>query len=158
MNTTIKMVLDAWNVHIERTEKLFNELTDDQLSKEVAPGRNRGTYLLGHLIAVHDGMIALLSERKELFPQLKKIYLQEPDQSNMEVGNIGDLRGYWKEVTSALNVCIQNISEEEWFNRHYAVSEEAFTKEPHRNKLNIIINRTNHLSYHLGQLVFLKEK
>lgn len=42
--------------------------------------------------------------------------------------------------------------------KHSAVSEEDFAKEPHRNKLNLLLNRTNHLSYHHGQLVFLKEK
>jgi len=36
-----------------------------------------------------------------------------------------------------------------------AVSDEDFSKEPHRNKLNVIINRTNHMSYHLGQLILL---
>jgi hypothetical protein len=31
-------------------------------------------------------------------------------------------------------------------------------KEPHRNKLNLLMNRTNHLSYHLGQLVLLQQQ
>jgi hypothetical protein len=46
----------------------------------------------------------------------------------------------------------------EWFNRHTVVSEADFEKEPHRNKLNLLINRTNHLSYHLGQLIYLKPR
>ncbi len=36
------------------------------------------------------------------------------------------------------------------------VSDEDFEKEPHRNKLNIIVTRTSHLSYHTGQLILLK--
>jgi hypothetical protein len=47
---------------------------------------------------------------------------------------------------------------DEWFNKHTAVSAEDFAKEPHRNKLNVIVNRTNHTSYHLGQLVYLVKK
>ena len=57
----IKMALDAWHVYINRTDKLFNELTDEQLVNEVAPGRNTGIYLLGHLAAVHDAMLPLFS-------------------------------------------------------------------------------------------------
>ncbi len=38
----IKMVLDAWHTHIKRTDELFNSLSDEQLMKEIAPGRNRG--------------------------------------------------------------------------------------------------------------------
>ncbi|MEO6355446.1 MAG: DinB family protein, partial [Ferruginibacter sp.] len=52
----IKMILDSWNLQISKTGDLINSLTDEQLMQEVAPGRNRGIYLLGHLIAVHDRM------------------------------------------------------------------------------------------------------
>ncbi len=38
-----------------------------------------------------------------------------------------------------------------------AVTAEDFAREPHRNKLNIVLNRTGHVSYHLGQLVLLKK-
>jgi hypothetical protein len=48
------------------------------------------------------------------------------------------------------------LSFTEWFQKHNAVSETDFAKEPHRNKLNIVINRTNHLANHLGQLLLLK--
>jgi len=44
-----------------------------------------------------------------------------------------------------------NRQPDEWFAKHSAVSAEDFAKEPHRNKLNILVNRTNHHSYHLGQ-------
>jgi hypothetical protein len=46
---------------------------------------------------------------------------------------------------------------QDWLGRHTAVSEEDFQKEKHRNKLNVLISRTNHAGYHLGQLVYLKE-
>ena len=54
------MALDGWNSQIKRTNQLFDSLTDEQLANEVAPNRNTGVYLLGHLAAVHDGMLALL--------------------------------------------------------------------------------------------------
>ncbi len=46
-DNVIKMVLDAWHTHIKRTDDLFNSLTDEQLMQEIAPGKNRGVYLLG---------------------------------------------------------------------------------------------------------------
>jgi hypothetical protein len=39
--------------------------------------------------------------------------------------------------------------------RHTAVSEADFALNPSRNKLSILISRTNHQSYHLGQLNLL---
>ena len=39
----------------------LDSLSDEQLQKEIAPGKNRGIYILGHLIAVHDDMLAILN-------------------------------------------------------------------------------------------------
>jgi hypothetical protein len=45
------------------------------------------------------------------------------------------------------------MSRSDWLQRHSAVSEEEFAKDPSRNRFSILLGRTNHLSYHLGQLV-----
>ena len=57
---TVKMILTAWDSHVIRTGTLLNSLTDEQLSKEIALGKNTGVYLLGHLIAVSDHMNEIL--------------------------------------------------------------------------------------------------
>ena len=56
----VKMAIAAWDTHMARTNKLLGELSDDTLAAPVAPNRNTGTYLLGHLVAVHDGMLPAL--------------------------------------------------------------------------------------------------
>ena len=68
------------------------------------------------------------------------------------------VREYWNRVNANINQHISQMPSDEWFSKHTAVSEEDFAKEPFRNKLNIIINRTNHISYHFGQLVYLVKK
>jgi hypothetical protein len=45
---------------------------------------------------------------------------------------------------------------DELFQRHNSVSTVDFAKEPRRHKLNIIINKTNHLVKYCGQLVLMK--
>jgi hypothetical protein len=152
----IKMTLDAWNVYISRTDKLFNELTDEQLANEVAPGRNTGIYLLGHLAAVHDAMLPLFGLGEKLYPELEDIFIKNPDKSGLQKPITKELRKYWLEVNTKLSDRFNQFTADEWFQKHTAVSAEDFAKEPHRNKLNVLINRTNHLSNHLGQLVFLK--
>ena len=152
----IKMALDAWNIQIERTNKLFNSLTDDQLQKEVAPGRNSGIYLLGHLTAVHDALFPLLDVGEKLYPELDEIFVKNPDKSGLEKPETKLLRNYWNEVNANLDKHFNNFSIKEWFQRHSAISETDFEKEPHRNRLNVLLNRTAHLANHLGQLIFLK--
>jgi len=157
-NLFVKMALDAWNIQIDRTTKLFDSLSDEQLSAEVAHGRNTGIYLLGHLAAVHDQMLPLLGLGVQLHPDLFEPFVKTPDKSGQVFPSTPHLRACWREVNQALSTAFSGLSAEEWFKRHTAVSEEDFTKEPHRNKLNLIMNRTAHLANHLGQLAFLKPK
>jgi hypothetical protein len=154
----IKMVLDAWDTQIKRTDDLFNQLSDEQLMIEVSPGRNRGIYLLGHLAAVHDRIFGLLNLGEEINPGMYKVFVASPDKSGVEIPPVSEVRLYWKKVNSKLTERFSKLSTEEWFQRHTSISDEDFIKEPHRNKLNIIITRTNHLASHLGQLIFLKPK
>lgn len=152
------MVLDAWQTQIKHTDDLFNSLSDEQLMQEVAPGKNRAIYLLGHLTAVHDRMLPLLGLGDQRYPFLNKMFLESPDKTEPNLPSTDDLRNYWKEINNVLSEAFAKLSVEEWFQKHNAVSEVDFAKEPHRNKLNTIINRTNHLANHLGQLLLLKNK
>ncbi|MEO6547010.1 MAG: DinB family protein [Ferruginibacter sp.] len=154
----IKMVLDAWNSHCSRFDKLIDSLSDEDIITQTAPGRNSGIYLLGHLVAVSDGMLPLLGFGDKLHPQLEEVFLINPDKTGGEMPSISDLKKYRDEVNEKLSQNMSQLQPADWFAKHTAVSEEAFAKEPHRNKLNIVINRTNHLSYHLGQLAYLVKK
>src|SRR5215210_4644038 len=152
----IKMVVDAWHKHIKMTDELFNSLSDEQLMKEIAPGRNRGIYLLGHLAAVHDRILPLLELGNPLYLELWDPFVERPDKEVTELPTTQTLRKYWKEINTNLAGNISGLSPETWFQKHTSVSAEDFAKEPQRNKLNIIVNRTNHLANHLGQLLLLK--
>lgn len=152
----LKMVFDRWNALIKTADTLFNTLTDEQLQKEIAPGKNRGIYLLGHLIAVHDDMIPLIGLGDKLYPALYEPFIKSPDKTVSELPSVKELREYWSRQVEVLAQKFDSLQPEEWLERHTAATAEDFAKEPHRNKLNIIITRTSHLSYHLGQLVLLK--
>jgi len=154
----IKMALSAWDSHNARVNKLVTSLSDDEWFADTAPGRNSGVYLLGHLIAVSDGLFPILGFGERLYPGLEKVFLESPDKSGLPTPSLPELKEYWKNVNAKLSEHISQMPADEWFTRHNSVSEADFAKEPHRNKLNIIINRTNHTSYHLGQLVYLAKK
>jgi hypothetical protein len=154
----IKMAISAWDVENTRVTKLLDSLSDDQLMAETAPGRNRGIYLIGHLTSVSDGLFTLFGWGERLYPQLEVPFVKNSDRSAPDTATPTEVRAYWKDVCAKLADAIKNASTEEWFAKHTAVSDEDFAKEPHRNKLNVLINRTNHMSYHRGQLVYLGKK
>lgn len=153
----IKMALDPWNANLNRANQLFDSLSDGQLKEEVATGRNSGIYLLGHLTAVHDALFPLLGLGEKLYPELEAIFIKNPDKSGIEKPVTKDVRNYWSEVNNKLSQHFNQLTAGDWFQKHTSVSDEDFEKEPHRNKLNVLLNRTNHLVYHLGQLAFLKK-
>lgn len=159
MNTTsllIKMIFDRWNASVQNFDKLLQSLSDEELQREIAPGRNRGTYLLGHLVAVHDDMIVLLDMGEKLYPELHKPFIELPDKAAAEIPPVKELRTYWNNQCEVLKKKFAVLQENEWLEKHTAVTAEDFAKEPHRNKLNIIITRTSHLQYHTGQMRLLK--
>jgi uncharacterized damage-inducible protein DinB len=157
MNQTdlvIKQATDSWNLYITRINKLLDTLTDEQLSKDIAPGRNSGMYLLGHLAAVNDAMLPLLGFGPLLHPEMEDIFVEKPDKA-VELPASQTIREYWKQTCEALSNHFSKMTVDGWLSRHNSISETDFQKEPHRNKLNVLLNRTNHLSYHHGQLVLL---
>ncbi|MGZ8509003.1 MAG: DinB family protein [Chitinophagaceae bacterium] len=154
----IKMALSAWDTYNARVTKLIDTFSDEQLGADTAPGRNSVTYLFGHLIAISDGLFPILGFGSRLYPELDKIFVESPDRAGHEMPPVNELKQYWKKVNAKLTDHIIHLPADEWFTRHNNVSEADFANEPHRNKLNIIINRTNHTSYHLGQLVYLAKK
>ncbi len=151
----VKMVIDRWNGSIVNLNKHLNALTDEQLQRKIAPGKNRGTYLLGHLIAVHDDMLVLLDMGEKLYPELVETFIKQADTDGTQTPGVSELRAMWEKQNILLQEKFEKMKPEQWFAKHTAVSEEDFSNEPHRNKLNIIITRTSHLQYHTGQIVLL---
>lgn len=152
------MAVTAWKTQNERVDKLLDKLSDDQLRGDIAPGKNSGAYLLGHLTAVNDNLLPLFGYSDKLYPELQNIFLTNPDKSGLVQPSVAELRKCWHEVNKKLVSHIDAMKSAEWFTRHNSVSEEDFAKEPHRNKLNVLLNRTSHQAYHVGQLVLLQKK
>jgi hypothetical protein len=153
----IKQVINTWTSRNKAFSDFFNKYPDQDYLNEVAPGRNRAIYLLGHLIAVNDGMLPLFGLGEKLFPELE-VFSSSPDKSFDVAPSVQELKKHWETLNTALTGHFNNMSAHDWLERHTAVSEEDFAKEPQRNKLNVLLSRTNHQSYHLGQLNLLTVK
>lgn len=150
-----QMIIESWNITVKRVYDLLVKLSDEELMKVVSPNRNRGIYLLGHLTAANDSMLPLLGFREPMLPELKDCFLRNPDNLEALPFTITDLRQKWIAVDDELKKHFNNLSTEDWLQKHTAISDEDFAKEPHRNRLNVLLSRTNHLSYHQGQLALL---
>ncbi len=149
-------VLSNWELALKRITTIFDRYTDEDLERPIAPGRNRVIYLLGHLVAVHDNMLQLLDLGDRRYPQLDALFIHNPDNPETKLPPPSELRQHWTAVNTFLTDRLREWKPEEWLKKHTAVTAEDFAKEPHRNRLNIVLSRTGHVSYHAGQLALLK--
>jgi hypothetical protein len=153
----IQTALIGWNQALGRLDKLFSSLSEETMLTPIAPGKNRPVYLLGHLSAVHDALLSQMRLGEPGYPHLVAPFLKQPDGAATEIPSVSDLLAAWKAVNESLNAQFAALTPEQWLERHSAVSEEDFPTQPNRNRLALLLSRTSHASYHLGQLLlFLK--
>src|ERR1700744_1381210 len=98
----IKMALSNWELQISRMNKLLDNLNDEELSAQTAPGRNTGVYLLGHLAAVSDGLFILLGIGDRFDPAMDELFLRNPENSGLEKPSVDAIKEYWNKVNVAL--------------------------------------------------------
>ena len=151
----IDAVISSWQQVVTRVGALCLSLNEEQLLVEVAPGRNRLLYLWGHLTAVHDAMFSVLRTRERLHPELDAIFITQPDRSE-PLPNSAEIARCWEAIHTGLLSTFATLGPHEWFERHANVSAEEFEQNPTRNRLAVLMSRTNHASYHLGQMMLAK--
>src|ERR1700680_2504547 len=147
----LAVALNGWKGNIERANKMFSGLSDQEVLKEIAPGKNRLIYLWGHLTPTQDAMILWLGIGQRLHPDFDVAFISNPDKTQAGIPPVELVRKAWREVSGRLFEGFADLSAADWLKKHGAVSEEDFAKEPLRNCLAILLSRTNHLAYHLGQ-------
>ena len=160
--TTERSLIDSairgWKSNVERADKLFGDLSPGQLEQEVAPGKNRLIYLWGHLAAVNDALLPLLWIGERLHPEFDGMFISSPDKSVPLTVSGQSLKAAWQEIHQKLWEGFSKFSASDWVQRHSAVSEEDFEREPHRNRFAVLLGRTAHLAYHLGQAALARPR
>ena len=108
-------------------------------------------YLWGHLIAVHDAMLPLLGIGDRRHPELNAPFLTEADNPTIDLPSATDLARHWAEVNGAQFAGFARFSPADWTARHTAMTDADFAANPLRNRLAVLLSRTGHVAYHLGQ-------
>ncbi len=75
------------------------------------------------------------------------------DKAVSNLPSAAELNRHWDEVNGCLLAGFSNFTASEWAQKHTVVSEEDFAANPLRNRLSILLSRTSHVAYHLGQAV-----
>jgi DinB superfamily len=153
--TAKDICLLQWNAYNARVQKVMSTLNEKNYFAPIMPGGNSPSWLMGHLADTDDKLLELFGIRSRMFPELEKIY--HHDRNSNQSGHLAkeELNEKWKAVIAALDSAFNSMSEADWLGRHNAVTEEDFLKEPHRNKLNVMLSRVSHKASHLGQIAMM---
>jgi hypothetical protein len=153
-----ELALRNWKLGTDRAEKVFGGQSEEDLQREIAPGKNRLIYIWGHLTAVNDALLPLLGFGPRLHPELDAMFIRTPDRSVALTVSGADVKRCWTEVNERLWKHFQELSPAQWLERHTAVSEADFAREPHRNRYNVLLGRTGHMAEHLGQAILVEAR
>jgi uncharacterized damage-inducible protein DinB len=150
--TILNICLLQWDLNNKRIQKILDTISDENFNKPILPGGNSPAWILGHLVDEDDSLLELLGIGKRKFPDLKDIYHHERGNNQTGLLTKTEITAKWKEILPTLDAAFKAWSENEWLSRHTKVSEGDFAKEPHRNKLNVMLSRVTHKASHLGQI------
>ena len=154
----VELGLRNWRLNLDRATKLFKDLSEEALQKEIAPGKNRLIYLWGHLTAVNDALLPLLGFGPRLHPELDAIFIKNADRSVEPMLSGAEVKRCWTEINESLSRHFEGLTPAQWLERHMSVSEADFAREPHRNRFNVVLGRTAHLAEHFGQAVLAEPR
>jgi hypothetical protein len=133
-------------------QKIFDGISDENYNRPITPNGNSPSWILGHLTEADDALLELFAIGSRKYPELKTVYNHERGKNQTGHLTKTDLFAKWKVINDELSKAFKSWNESDWLSRHTAVSEEDFKKEPHRNKLNVMLSRVSHRASHLGQI------
>lgn len=123
------VAVKTWNLVIGRLNQLVSSLSDGEFQTEVAPGRNRVYYIVGHLTATHDRLLPLFGLGERLHPEPDDIFIVNPDTTFPDEISVADLRNVFAEINTKLIQAIDALPATDLLNKHEPVSEEDFAKD-----------------------------
>jgi DinB superfamily len=153
----VATAVNFWNSGLSRADKIFLNASPKELEQPVGPGKNRLFYLWGHLAAVNDSMISLMGFGPRLHPELDEVFITAPDRTAVNEPSPEEVKRVWTEINARLASEFAKMKPADWLHKHTAVSDADFAKEPLRNRLAILLSRTGHLGYHLGQAALVSK-
>lgn len=156
-NITVKALHEQWKIMAGWISGNLKSLTDDEIKVSLAPGKNHGVWILGHLIQSEDELSIFLGRGPYLYPENEQLFSQ--GSKLQDVGSyppVEILRKQWENVKSKNDSLLSGIRDEELNEPHCGSLPDSFEGEDFfRTKGRCIMIWNLHQMYHNGQLAVL---
>jgi hypothetical protein len=156
-NKTAKQFAAQFDAMADWVSGNIDPLTDEELKMEIAPGKNHGVWLLGHLITSDDDFSVYMGKSPLLYPEYYKLFGQGSKLQPVEnYPSIPLLREQWKNVVEKNKKIYAELTDEELEEFHAKAKDPE--KDYFKTKQRIVIFWQLHQMYHAGQLGVLVTK
>lgn len=157
-NKITKNFAEQFDAMIEWVNGCIDPLTDEELKMELAPGKNHGVWILGHLITSDDDFSVFMEKGDLLYPEYFKLFGQGSKLQPVEnYPPVSLLREHWKKVIEKNKKIYAELSDEELSQPHGRMTDPP-EKDFFKTKQRIIIYWQLHQMYHGGQFSVLLAK
>lgn len=154
-NTVVKKFAEQFEAMVEWVNGNIDPLTDDELKLEIAPGKNHGVWILGHLIASDDDFSVFMEKGDLLYPEYYELFGQGSKLLSVEnYPSVQLLRKQWKSVVEKNRKIYADLTDEE-LNEPHGRMQSPPEKDFFKTKQRIIYFWQLHQMYHAGQLSIL---
>jgi hypothetical protein len=134
----------------------LKNLTDEELTHEILPGKNHGVWMLGHLIASDDDLSLYLGKGPRLYPEYEGVFTQGSRLKPAgEYPAPSVLREQWYNVVEKNKKIYSELKDEELLQPHEMLKGKI-GDDYFKTKGNVAINWLLHQLYVTGQLSVLR--
>lgn len=146
---------ETWSSMISWASGYLNALNDEELMLPVAPGRNHGIWILGHLIESEDELSKYLGKGDMLYPEMEEQFgMKSKLLAPFDYPSAQELRERWKAVVAKNDRMFSSVVDEEWDDPHALVVGDP-KEDFYGTKGRCIHLWILHQMYHTGQLAIL---
>jgi len=151
---------DQWKILNSWLSNTINKLTDEELCSTIAPNRNHGVWILGHLIESEDELAVYLGLDNWLFPEYEAMFGQgSPLLPVAQYPHVSFLRQQWQQVSARNNQLLSTFTDAQWHQPHTRIdSGNPLDEDFFKTKGRCIAIWNIHQTLHLGQLGVLRQK
>jgi len=150
---------DQWKILNIWLSNTISKLSDEELCRTIAPNRNHGVWILGHLIESEDELAVYLGLDDWLFPQYETLFGQgSPLLPVSDYPPPALLRLQWQQVSDRNNQCLAAFTDEQWNQPHTRIGNgNPLDEDFFKTKGRCIAIWNLHQTLHLGQLSVLRQ-
>jgi hypothetical protein len=121
-------VLMSWKAVNHRFNEVTSRFSEEDLEREIGPGKNRVLYIVGHVAATNDRLFTLLGVGERRYRDLDSVYIDQPDGAVDDPVTPSILKAASENVARRLTEALERFTPEEWLGKHTAVSDEDFAR------------------------------